>query len=239
MNNSIAGVRVRILLRINRIMGNIVDDSSLTIIRMIVPRISRDTYGRILAKERNLCAVRCLYRYLDRHLESEIDDDGRTRSEIQEVDTYHYDNGQEKCSVNSTTRLSAPSRTRTSHSCNRKNVLAKYYSFPPDFHFNDQRLALNHNDLELQNVVWRGTVIEPRLQYRRYGAVPQIRFLPQSVTKSRLVLTNGRCVARRTFFFHPFLSHRTLSAAALASKPAITKENGGLTPKRTRELDTS
>src|SRR5206468_1971560 len=162
MNNSIAGVRVRILLRINRIMGNIVDDSSLTIIRMIVPRISRDTYGRILAK---------------------------------------------------------------------------YYSFPPDFHFNDQRLALNHNDLELQNVVWRGTVIEPRLQYRRYGAVPQIRFLPQSVTKSRLVLTNGRCVARRTFFFHPFLSHTTLSAAALASKPAITKENGGLTPKRMRELD--
>src|SRR5947199_4017761 len=107
MNNSVAGIRVRILLRINRKMGNIVDDSSLTIIRMIVPRISRDTYGRILAKERNLCAVRCLYRYMDRHLESEIDDDGRTRSEIQEVYTYHYDNVQDKSRVNSTTRHSS------------------------------------------------------------------------------------------------------------------------------------
>src|SRR5206468_9672706 len=133
MNNSIAGVRVRILLRINRIMGNIVDDSSLTIIRMIVPRISRDTYGRILAKERNLCAVRCLYRYLDRHLKTEIDDDGRTRSEVQKVDTYHYDNCQEKSCVNSTTRLSASSCCRTSHSCKRKIVLAKYYSFPHTF----------------------------------------------------------------------------------------------------------
>ena len=144
MNNSIARVRIRILLRINRIMGNIVNDSSLTIIRMIVPRISRDTYGRIMAKERNLCAVRCLYRYLDRHLETEIDDDGRARSEVQEIDPYHYDNGQEKCSVNSTTRLSAPSRTRTSHSCNRKKCPCQVLFFPPDFHFKDQRLVVDH-----------------------------------------------------------------------------------------------
>ena len=98
MNDGKTWIWVRRLVRVDGIVGDTVYDRSLTVVGMVVPWPSNDTYRCRIANEPDTRAVGYLYR----HLEGEADRDRWTRSEVEKIDAYSDDDHQGKCDVNST-----------------------------------------------------------------------------------------------------------------------------------------